>query len=285
MDIAFVSSKAQRTARLNGFTLIELLVVIAIIALLVSILLPALTSARRSAWTVVCASNMKQMGYGVTMYGNDMKDPKFIDVLFRPSPAAPLISDMTRVPLILEEYLGGRRVWEAADYTGNTPPQDRRRVDPSIQKFFECPTAKGIRSVRNPSNVQYLQSGARGFYTWSPSELVPENQVRWNEYWFNDSAPGSNNGRSYGVAGVSFAKMRNPNWVVWAIDALDEFPRHQDREIKLGDGSTSGGRSGTNNLLFGDTSVRLMPYTEYYLKGDPYGSYAQFWNWGHLYPN
>ena len=277
------TSDRQRLGR--GFTLIELLVVIAIIALLVSILLPALTGARRSAWTVVCASNMKQMGYGITMYGNDMKDPKFIDVTFRPSPAAPLQSDMTRAPLLLEEYLGGRRIWEAADYTGNTPPQDRRRVDPTIQKFFECPTAKGVRSVRDPANVTYLQSGNRGFYTWSPAELVRENQVRWSEYWFNDYEPSTAHGRPVGVAGVSFSKMRNPNWVVWAIDALDEFPRHQDRELKTGTTSTISGRSGTNNLLFGDTSVRLVPYSEYYLKGDPYGSDPTFWNWGHVYPN
>jgi hypothetical protein len=264
-----------------------LLVVIAIIALLVSILMPALVGARRSAWTVVCASNMKQMGYAITMYGNDMKDPKFIDVTYQPAPAAVPRADMTRAPLILEEYLGGRRVWEAADYTGNAPPQDRRRVDPAVQKFFECPTAKGVRSVRDPSNVTYLQSGFRGFYTWSPSELVLENQVRWNEYWFNDSLPPAGpqpNGRSWGVAGVSFAKMRNPNWVVWATDALDEFPRHQDRTIKSGDGTTDLGRSGTNNLLFGDSSVRLIPFSDYQLRGDPYGSPAPFYNWGHYYP-
>jgi len=222
------------------------------------------------------------------MYGNDMKDPKFIDVRFRPNPnpAVPTKADMTRAPLILEEYLGGKRVWEAADYTGDAVLQDRRRVDPSIQKFFECPTAKGSRSVRNPSNVQYLQGGDRGFYTWIPSELVPENQYRWSEYWFNDSAPGvTANGRSHGVAGVSFAKMRNPNWVVWSIDALDEFPRHQDREVKRSDNQSLTGKSGTNNLLFGDSSVRLMPYSEYYLKGDPYGSPAPFYNWGHLYSN
>ena len=103
-----VYSPAHGQVKLYSFTLIELLVVIAIIAIIASMLLPALNRARETAYSASCKSNLRQAHLAFMMYCEDFK-------------WCPAYSTYVTFPNKFEElsYLKKGKVWNcAAEITG-----------------------------------------------------------------------------------------------------------------------------------------------------------------------
>ena len=114
--------------RAKGFTLIELLVVVSIIALLVSIMLPALSKAREAARRAVCAANLHQVALGLVLYIADNDDYlPYFTVSNKPSTGSTLFQNA-------QFY-----VW------GGRETDDRKRpLDRYMDKeAYRCPSDRG----------------------------------------------------------------------------------------------------------------------------------------------
>lgn len=286
----------------RAFTLIELLLVIAIIATLVSLLLPSLAQARVAARNVVCQSNLRQLGIAIQSYLDEQKDPAFLrlqrgDATDSTDPLRGFARFFWQVGAVgtLQPYLGGDP--DPVFKRANGKPDDQAlmlhegTVPVRQQEAFVCPSARGLQSVRGPGNLAWLFGGQRIFATPYPQAVTSDSPVvRFTEYWFNDSKPFAGGG----VSGRLIRLIRYPSAVVWATDALDEFPRHVGRptlRVEGGDAidqvviSTSGGNrkilAGKNNFLFGDTSIRAIEFNVYQNDPDQYKIGGPWFNWGH----
>ena len=112
--MAFCPNSSSRQSK-SGFTLIELLVVIAIIAILASLLLPALSRAKQKGQRAVCLSNLRQVGLCFALYLADHGD---------------IFPDRRDLKTALP---GGYRPWTT------WPPSDPRAGWAAVQFSNECP--------------------------------------------------------------------------------------------------------------------------------------------------
>ena len=139
----------------SAFTLVELLVVIGIIAILIAVLLPALRTARESARTITCLSNLKQLMTAMQLYANESRT-------YLPPPK---INEYWWVEsaMINTSYASwSDPVWLGKFVNNGSPSQNKRisgRYD-TLRHPYNCPSDKGLDKENiNAWRVSYGLNG------------------------------------------------------------------------------------------------------------------------------
>ena len=190
----------------RAFTLIELLVVIAIIAILASMLLPALAKAKAKAQSIKCMSNEKQIGLGYLLYAGDNSD---------------------LLPLAAHEGDAAPCQWffEISPYIARQVPSYSNLV--AKANVVACPSAK-LDKAFPPSTPAAQAYGGYGHnyvylgYLLEPERVKISNITKPGETCMNgdglDPAPGLN--------WWNFGYLYPPSRAPWGTSAVKPYDRH-----------------------------------------------------------
>ena len=233
---ASLGRKIQRLKAKRFFTLIELLVVIAIIAILASMLLPALSMAREMAKGISCSANMKQVALAESMYVNDY--------------------DEYMVPYKIA--VSGHNFYWRQILAGLYLSVDLTQISYNTGDIFNCPTMepRSFHTVKGampyPGYAINLFSMSDGIPDWdscekvnvvsTPSACVFLGEVPDNAGWT----------AMYYGPNDKFRSTANPRWSVGWRHGPSKRWVTTDYGMRMRD-------SGTSNFGFMDGHVKTLP--------------------------